>query len=269
MKQCITTILLLITSPLPGKPNEKIDQLDKTNEKNLLLDSLSELSFGVGLGAILPEFFPIEGLARFKNIGVRAFYVPSLPFNVNVEYSKGVLANEGGLAVENPDLEIKFDGTYGPQWGLELQYFPFSGSFFVSIGQSRRSLTLQGGVSSPMILTSSAGSITTNSVFEVGAKARVIQSINRVTIGWYWTIQSYSYFSFVLGYTFPNGGSSQVDMEANIFNPSATQSVSNTTLEDAERQFELDMEEQTKDDVASVKELSTPIMGISMGIYLE
>ena len=189
----------------------------------------------------------------------------SLPANfpVTVEYSRGVLAKQGAVAIENPDLEIEFEGQFGPNYGLDVQVYPFEGTFFISTGIGRRYLSLDGGLRSNLILTSSAGSIATNSEIDLRASAWVRQSIIRVSVGWEWKIfDGLGYLSFILvGYTHPMSGNSGLSMAADLVNPKATIDVENEILEEAERKFESDLEEQTRDDVEPVENLGTPFIG--------
>ena len=80
------------------------------------------LGFGLGL----PEVVPVEFMMNYHNlVSVRAFYVPTVPFKIRIEYPRGVLASQDDLTIENPDLNITFDSLYGPQLGTEILIFPF------------------------------------------------------------------------------------------------------------------------------------------------
>ncbi|SMF54782.1 hypothetical protein [Pseudobacteriovorax antillogorgiicola] len=259
-------LLLLFTFSYEGKSQEKNEPISVPEP---WLETIADrLVWSLGLGLNVPDIIPLEGMVRYDGLfAFRGFFVPSLPFDVKVEYSRGVLANQDGLAIENPDLTIDFDGVYGPQWGLEFLIFPFQESLYIGFGWSRRALSLEGRIDSNLILSSSAGSINTNSVISIEARARVVQTVNRISLGWKVPIGSI-YLSFNLGYTFPEGGQSQLEMKGNIANPSAIEDISNQTIEEAERTFEADLEDQTRDDVDKVKDFEAPILGISIGMYI-
>jgi hypothetical protein len=225
----------------------------------------------LGFGFNIPELLPIEAyLFTHHGISWRLFAVWPLPFNVRVEYARSVLATEGGLSVENPNLNIDFDGRYGPQFGLEALFHPFDDSFYTSIGLSYRELHLAGDLLSNVILTSSAGSAELNSLISLQAEARTRQVAARASMGWLWPISEHNAYCNLnllgavipIGYTF-----SQVSMQADIVNPVATVDVKNATIEEAERSFADDLARQAEDSLEPLESLVLPIIGISGGIY--
>ncbi len=248
----------------PENPDSSSLKPQKVSSNILLRD------YSLGLGFILLDYFPLEITKRWNDfIKTKIYYGFALPFKVSVEYSRGVLANEGNVSIENPDLNVDFTGQFGPQVGVDIQIHPFAGSFFLALGYGYRKLTLKGQLTSYLILTSSSGSINTNSEIDIQASAWVKQRIARVYVGWQWQILSgLGYLTVPLGFSFPVTGSSSLTMKANLINPKATTPVENVILEKAEREFESDLEEQTRKDVQAVEILSTPIIGIVVGIHL-
>lgn len=224
--------------------------------------------WAIGLGVNLPDLFPIEAYwMPSRWIGLRAFFVIPLPFDVRVEYGRSVLANQGGLSIENPDLVVDFDGIYGPQYGLETLIRPLGGNLYLGLGMSFRKLSLEGDLISDLILTSSAGSIETNSLISLQARADTAQIVYRASLGWLWTFwDDQCYLNFTLfGLTLPQRAYSNVSMRAKILNPIATVDVRNEIIEEAERRFADDLARQARESLRPVERLVAPIIGLSGG----
>ena len=228
-----------------------------------------EEQWAIGLGLGLPDILPIS--VRYQPVSyfaVQSYGVFALDFDVRVEYGRGVLASQGGLSIENPDLVVNFDGRYGPQYGIDLQFLPFSNAFYTSIGLGHRMLSLDGGLTSNVILTSSAGSISTNTVVVLNASAYVRQTTYRALLGWHWKVFEKRFFiDFSFGYSGPLASDSNTDVRANIVNPAATIDIPNTAIEAAERQFETDLKRQTKESVEPIESLGLPHLALSGGFH--
>lgn len=230
--------------------------------------------FSLGLGANIPDFFPLEGYLRFNRfLGLRVFYVPTLPFNLRVELPRDQLSSTGGITVENPDLNVKFDGKYGPQYGAEVMVFPTLGSFYVSAGISHRRLALDGGVSSDLILrsTASGSSIDTNTNFGIETQASTAQMVFRSALGWMWDIwMDRGYFNLTLiGITIPKKTSSTINVTASITNPNASDpdGAIPDALAETKAAKEAEMEDKALDAMKPVEKLVLPLIGISTGIH--
>ncbi|MFW7379418.1 MAG: hypothetical protein ACOH5I_11460 [Oligoflexus sp.] len=252
-----------------GDTQETIQEKPQVRQKNhKALQNQQRKNWAVGLGVNIPDVFPIEAYwLPSRWISMRAFFVVPLPFKVRVEYGRSVLANQGGLSIENPDLTVDFDGTYGPQYGLETLLRPLGGVFYLGMGMSYRKLSLQGDLLSDLILTSSAGSIETNSLISLQARADTAQIVYRASLGWLWTFwDDQCYFNFTLfGLTLPQRAFSDVYMRAKILNPIATVEVRNEIIEEAERRFADDLAGQARDSLRPVERLVVPIIGLSGG----
>lgn len=226
-------------------------------------------SFALGLGVNIPDILPFELIWLASPwMSLRTFIVPTLPFSIRVEYGRSVLATQNGLSIENPDLTVDFEGVYGPQLGSEVMVRPFRGNFYLAYGLSFRRLQLEGDLLSELILTSSAGSVETNSLISLKAKADASQFVQRVSIGWLWTFYANRcYVNFtLLGLTVPHRAQSDVRVEGKILNPNATVEVRNEIIEEAERRFAEDLSRQARDTIRPVEKLSLPIIGLSGGI---
>jgi len=240
---------------------------EKTKQR-LRQENKKQRQWALGLGINIPDLFPIEIYWLPSSwISLRAFGVFPLPFKVRVEYGRSVLANQGGLSIENPDLTVDFKGIYGPQYGMETLVRPFEGSFYLGFGMSYRKLSLEGDLLSDLILTSSAGSVETNSVISLRARADAAQFVYRANLGWLWTFwNDRCYINFtLLGLTLPQQASSNVRMQAKILNPIATVDVRNEIIEEAERRFADDLARQAKESIKPVERLAVPIIGLSGG----
>ena len=264
--QILLAILLFIMTTI-GKSAKAESKQDNIGEPVQELNDIIDVSLGLGLNA--PEIIPIEVMVSFnQTLAVKAFYAPSLPFNVRVEYSRGTLTSNESTSIENPDLDIDFSGSYGPHWGVEVAHYPFKGSWYWAAGWSERTVTLSGDVESQLIINSAAGSFYSNSIISIKGSAASRQSMLRLTTGWQYQVFNKGFFGIYCGLTAPVGGSSSVKMVANVLNPSAVEQSSSEVLDQAKQEFEDSLESQSMSDVDKLKELRTPILGISIGYYL-
>lgn len=260
-----------------GPPNS---ELRKSRKKNIepsrsSMDSPNQrdqIQYFLGLGANIPDLFPIEGYARFNSfIALRLFYVPTIPFHLRVEMPRDELTSKGGIVVENPDLNIKFDCRYGPQYGAEFVVFPWLGSFYMTAGLSHRQLEMKGGVASNLILKSkdSGTSINTNTDFGIQTDASTSQLVFRTTMGWMWNVWAdRGYFNLTLiGITIPKKTHSSINVEATITNPNASDPSGSVpdAITETKAAKEAEMEDKALDAMKPVERLILPIIGLSGG----
>ncbi len=225
--------------------------------------------WSVGLALSIPDGLPVELRYRLlPYLDLSAFASLPIDFTVRVEYGRGVLASQSGLSIENPDLDVDFNGRYGPQYGLDLRFFPWHNRFFLSLGWGLRQLNLRGKLNSNVILTSSAGSIDTNTVIALDARAFVQQSVYRVQTGWHWRFdKSPFYLSLTVGLSGPVAASSTAEVQTRIYNPAATVFIPNAIIQQAESQFANDLQRQTKDAIEPFRAITLPQLSLSSGFH--
>lgn len=256
--------------PAPAGYEDKTNEAAASEKANRISQlPSSRKKWALGIGANIPDLLPIEAYwLASPSLSLRTFVAMPLPFTVRVEYERSVLARRGGLAIENPDLTVDFAGTYGPQFGLETLYHPFQSNFYLGMGMSYRQLKLLGSLLSELILTSSAGSVDTNSLISLKTKGETRQYVYRASLGWMWFFrEGRSYINLtVFGITIPERAKSEVSMQAKILNPNAKIEVKNEVIEEAEQRFADDLSRKARKTIRPVERLQLPIIGLSGGI---
>lgn len=253
-----------------NKKSRKPSSTSGTSPSYPLAGFFSQIKYGAGIGVNIPDILPIEGLAFFnKYLAARLFFVPTIPFNIRVELPRDKLSSAGGIAVEHPDLDIKFRARYGPQYGAEVLVFPFADNFFLNFGTSYRRLTLKGGVESPLLLTatSTGTSTTTNTHFSIKTDAETSQIVTRLGAGWFWKVFGSGYLMLNFGYTNPRASGSKVDVFVNVRNPNATEEGATTqAFDQLKTKKEAEMSQKAKEAMKPAEKLALPIIGITFGV---
>lgn len=233
---------------------------NKPSDKNR--ESCSTLSLGFSAG--LPDFYQLHLNYKMSSSILTFKFSPALPYTIQVEYERMILARQDDVNIENPVLDVHFTGKYGPQLGLQWSYFPWASSFYIFGGINFRAIKLSGGFQSPLIISTASSSIETNTSIALSAEATIVQHRARFGLGWLIPIFP-SYFSMIsFGWDVPIGGEASVDMTADLVNPQSTSQVTNETLEEAERTFETDLESQSISDVKSVRDTRLPVIQLSL-----
>jgi hypothetical protein len=240
---------------------------------------LPELAFGVGLG--IPEIIPLEGYAFFgRHLAIRAFFTPSLPFNIRVEVPSDVISAKQGLAVANPDFTAQFKGSYGATYGASLLYFPFGGSFFVGGGISQRRLKLAGDASAPVLVCSiieaakeppcgdPSARIETKTRLALEADVSTTSLINTIETGWFARIGGSGYLTARFGFALPWGINRTSTINATLDGPSSTPDDISGALADIRTEKEAEMRKKVLQEIRPLDEKGLPIVAFGAGIRL-
>ena len=93
------------------------------------------LSYSMGIGLNIPEINPIEfAIQPTSKMAIRAFISPAYRFNIDLHLPEDQISSKNSVIVSHNSLDIPFSAVYGPQYGLELVFFPVGGPFFLSFG---------------------------------------------------------------------------------------------------------------------------------------
>ena len=165
-----------------------------------------------------------------------AFFVPSLPYNVKLEYEPSILSNKDGLAIENPYTEAKFKGNYGEQFGIDIKAHPFANGFYFGLGSSSRKVGLSGALQTPLILNSGGVQTITNTEIRLETNLEIRQHLARASFGWLWyACQNRCFVDLnFIGISSPISSTNAVGINTEIINPKATVEIENEALEAAE-----------------------------------
>ena len=234
-------------------------------------DRHSPYSWGMGMGVNFPDIIPIFAHLRYKrSLDFKLFVTPPVPFKIRVDMPDDAIKTKKGspVIIRTPAVEIVFNAIYGPQYGLDMTYYPFDGAFFVGMGASFRSLELKGDVESNVNITTTDGSYTGDSFTKLylAADAKTSQSVIRGMAGWRWTMFNDGYFAFLLGYTVPyhHYSTIKIDSDLRTGSPHIDETI-NAALADLKAQKESEMESQSLKAMKPVERLALPLIGMEWG----
>lgn len=258
---------------------DKVKSKNKRKVKRSKTKRIGELAstYGLGLGMNMPEIFPIESYYILNEyVTFRGFFVLPIPFDLNVNLPEGQASSKkSGIAIRNPELDIQFDAVYGPQYGVEALFFPFGDELYLSMGLSYRTLNLDGGFTSNVIIMAQATgqAIKTDTEVSLYADATTAQFVTRMNIGWIWkdrTLMGQGFYTnlTLLGLTKPYKAHSQIKINGDVRNPTLKNSAEDEELQAWIQQKEKELEQKALKSMRVVEELSLPIIGISFGILI-
>ncbi len=249
----------------------------KRGRKNVRPWYQPRMALGVGLS--VPELLPIEGYFFFgKYAGLRLFYTPPMHFNIRVEMPADVVSTKKGVAVANPDFDIRFKATYGAHYGAEAMVFPFAGSFFLASGLSHRRMKLVGDAQSPVLVCSIIeaakdppcgdpnASIRTRTELAIHADAETSALLARGAIGGFWNVGSFGYFMVNLGATKPVKVYRDVKVTTDLDTPEAEDEEVKGALAQVKSEREADLDAKAVKAMRPVDEKLLPIFGIAAGV---
>ena len=233
----------------------------------------------LGVGLNIPELVPIEGYLLFgRHFGLRAFYTPSLPFNLRVEMPADVISSSRqGVSVANPDFNIRLKASYGAHYGIEALGFPMGGSFFIAAGVSHRRMRLSGEARSPILVCSSieaqkeppcpdaAARIQTDTELTIATDVETSALLTRFAVGWIWDIGSFGYLTLNAGATKPTKITRSIKVDANVDAPGDDSELTGA-LAAVKADREADLAAKALKEMRPVEEKLLPILGLSAGI---
>ena len=269
----ITVLLLGMTTKVIAKENTNDkssfntgygSKSDETYKKDY-----RQLSIGIGLN--FPDIFPIETHWRFSDsLSLKFFLVPKVPFNIRVEMPSDQVSSKDGILIEHPDFNVNFKANYGPQYGVEAKYFPFLKNLYIFGGLNYRSLSLDGNVSSPLIIRSDITTgFETNSQFTIRAQSKTYQYIARAGLGFHWQLPNGSYIDLLLaGVTQPIRSKSSISVQTKIENPKAPTQREGDAINAFKTEKEKEMEEKALDELNPAENQVLPLIGVSFGISI-
>lgn len=238
---------------------------------------MPRVALGVGLN--VPELVPIESYFFFgRYFGLRLFYAPPIPFNIRVEMPSDVISTKKGIAVANPDFEVRFKATYGAHYGAEALYFPLGGSFFLASGVSHRRMRLVGDAKSPVLVCSLIeaakeppcgdpnAAIRTRTELEVHAEAETTALLVRAAVGGFWHVGSWGYFMVNAGATKPTKINRDVTVTTELDAGGEQDEEVKGALAQVKAEREADLKDKAIKEMRPVEEKILPIFGIAAGV---
>lgn len=228
-------------------------------------------AFSIGAGLNFPDIFPIESHWLIsRKWAVTGFVVPKIPFNIRVEMPSDQISSKDGVIIEHPAFNVNFKAEYGPQIGIGTKFFPTARSFYLLGGLSYRSLSLDGSVSSSLILrTEAAPGFETNSIFNIFAKSTTTQYVGRFGVGFHWRILNRGYIDLnLVGATLPASSKSNAQVSANVTNPKAPTQEEGEALKEFKAEKETEMEEKAIKSLDPLDRQVLPLIGLTIGIYI-
>ncbi len=249
----------------------------RTVRRNQQAWYVPRVALGVGLN--VPELLPVEGYFFFgRHFGVRLFYTPPIPFNIRVEMPSDVISTKKGIAVANPDFDIRMKATYGAHYGAEALYFPFGGSFFLASGVSHRRMRLVGDAKSPVLVCSIIeaakdppcgdpnASIRTRTELGIKADAETTALLVRAAVGGFWNVGSFGYFMMNAGVTKPTHIERRVKVTTELDTPEEEDEEVKGALAQVKSEREADLHDKALAAMKPVEEKILPIFGIAAGV---
>jgi len=271
----------VVCADIPAN-TQTMQNIEKTAPPPLITPESISLAqedfYMLGIGGSIPDFIHVDGIYRINNLfAVRGFY--SLPIKASTIDKEPRKQEAIGaiLKLATPEMDIHVTGHYIRNFGVDVMYFPFASSFFVSAGLAYRKIYLEAHGSVPIYACLTQGTIpcteanqaiATNSTLIVDAYVESISYVMRGTVGWLLSLTEKSYLLInAFGIAKPTTPKRNIDARARLNSDNGL--VNSSTFSEIVGDF-LDKKDSTiRNKVTNktkvVDETVFPIIGVTYG----